>query len=212
MNIAIASVRTFVAIACSAGLVACIDGDDLDGPDDPDTTSPRGPSFELVLDGEKLAWTPANDAPDQGLSGALRGEAFGVDAALLTLSKNPGILEDEGAAGLLWRARGGELAIGKSRCADGNVVMAIRFPHLGHLVTHVDAVNGGAAAMATPVTAGVDCVIDVTRADKAGGFIEGTIDATLAYVPFQVAPSSNVVDFKRLSGSFKLKRSADVTE
>jgi hypothetical protein len=209
MNIAIVSVRTFVAIACSAGLVACIDGDDLDGPDDPGTDSPRGPSFELVLDGDKLAWTPAEGAPDQGLSGALRGEAFGIDASLLTVSKNPGILEDEGNAGLIWRARGGALATGKSSCADGNVVIAIQFPHLGHLVTHVGAVHGGAAAMATPVTAGVDCVIDVTRADKAGGFIEGTIEATLAYVPFQVAPSSNVVDFKRLSGSFKLKRGID---
>lgn len=213
MNFALASVRTFVAVFAAAGLVGCVDGDDNHLPSSNDTKPPYLRNFKLVYEGQTLSWRPAEGAY-QGLSGAVDEDVFQIDATLLDFDKgNAGILKDDGFAGILWSAPNGDIARGDHSCENGEVVIAVKFPHLGHLVTHSDEIQGGKPAMAKPVTPGVACKISVTRADKVGGFVEGTIEATLAYVPFQVAPSpADAVELKRLTGSFKLTRAADVTE
>jgi hypothetical protein len=213
MNLALASVRTFVALSCAAGLVGCVDGDDNHPPSSNDTKPPYLRNFKLVYEGQTLSWRPAEGAY-QGLSGAVDEDVFQIDATLLQFDKgSSGILKDEGFAGILWSAPSGDISKGEHTCANGEVVIAVKFPHLGNLVTHSDEVQGGKPAMAKPITEGVACTINVTRADKVGGFVEGTLDATLAYVPFRVAPSpADAVELKRLTGSFKLTRAADVTE
>jgi len=213
MNFAKASVRTLLAITCASGLVGCVDGDDNHLPGSNDVTPPYLRNFKLVYEGQTLQWRPA-DGPYQGLSGAVNEDAFQIDATLLEFDKGTsGILKDDGFAGILWAAPSGNLDRGDHSCASGEVVIAVKFPHLGHLVTHADDIDGGRNAMAKPVTPGVECKISVSRADKVGGFVEGTIDATLAYVPFAVAPGpADAVDLKHLTGTFKITRAEDVTE
>src|SRR5258705_6415043 len=142
MNLASVSVRTLVAVACTTGLVGCVDGDDNHVPGSSDVTPPYLRNFKLAYEGQTLAWRPSS-APYQGLSGAVNGDVFQIDATLLQFDKgSSGILKDDGFAGILWSAPSGDIAKGVHNCADGEVVMAIKFPHLGHLVTHTDALGG----------------------------------------------------------------------
>jgi hypothetical protein len=203
--------RTFVAVGCMASMAACIDGDDVGGPGGGGSIPANLRNLEIWYEGEKLSWRPAEGEQYQGLGGAVSGEVFQIDAVLLDLQKGtPGILKDEGYAGIMWK-HGGALRVGEYTCGRGEVVIAVQFPHVGHLVTHADAVHGGHEALANPVSAGVDCSINVTRTDKVGGFIEGTIRAKLAYVPFQdAAPGGNAIALKDVTMKFKLVRFGDL--